>query len=203
MAKRATSAIITCAPTGAIHTPTMSPALPVTPTEIAEAALGAAVAGAVAALLVFVANRPDGQTDTAGSTAAPSTPAPTSAEESTEPEPTTPSAAETTEDGPVTAAEIRSFLGDYYALLPGNPDAAYARTGPTLRGISTPGDYRAFWRAFSSVDLGSVQATDGELTARAEVTFVADDGEVFAEVHDIVLVEGPGGELLVDSDRAV
>jgi uncharacterized protein (DUF849 family) len=38
--------IITCAVTGAIHTPTMSPHLPITPTEIAEAAIGAAEAGA-------------------------------------------------------------------------------------------------------------------------------------------------------------
>jgi len=38
--------IITCAVTGAIHTPTMSPYLPVTPQEIAEAAIGAAEAGA-------------------------------------------------------------------------------------------------------------------------------------------------------------
>ena len=38
--------IITCAVTGAIHTPTMSPYLPVTAQEIADAALGAAEAGA-------------------------------------------------------------------------------------------------------------------------------------------------------------
>jgi len=38
--------IITCAVTGAIHTPTMSPHLPVTPEEIADAAIGAAEAGA-------------------------------------------------------------------------------------------------------------------------------------------------------------
>jgi uncharacterized protein (DUF849 family) len=38
--------IITCAVTGAIHTPSMSPYLPVTPDEIAEAAIGAAEAGA-------------------------------------------------------------------------------------------------------------------------------------------------------------
>lgn len=38
--------IITCAVTGGIHTPTMSPHLPVTPDEIAEAAIGAAEAGA-------------------------------------------------------------------------------------------------------------------------------------------------------------
>jgi len=38
--------IITCAPTGSIHTPSMSPYLPVTPDQIAEAAIGAAEAGA-------------------------------------------------------------------------------------------------------------------------------------------------------------
>ena len=38
--------IITCAVTGAIHTPTMSPYLPITPEEIAEGAIGAAKAGA-------------------------------------------------------------------------------------------------------------------------------------------------------------
>ena len=38
--------IITCAPTGSIHTPSMSPHLPVTPDQIAQAAIEAAEAGA-------------------------------------------------------------------------------------------------------------------------------------------------------------
>jgi uncharacterized protein (DUF849 family) len=38
--------IITCAVTGSIHTPSMSPYLPITPDEIAEGAIGAAKAGA-------------------------------------------------------------------------------------------------------------------------------------------------------------
>src|SRR5665213_4027328 len=38
--------IITCAVTGSIHTPTMSPYLPLTPVEVAEQAIGAAEAGA-------------------------------------------------------------------------------------------------------------------------------------------------------------
>jgi 3,5-dioxohexanoate:acetyl-CoA acetone transferase len=38
--------IITCAVTGSIHTPTMSDALPITPDQIAEQAIGAAEAGA-------------------------------------------------------------------------------------------------------------------------------------------------------------
>ena len=38
--------IITCAINGAIHTPTMSPYLPITPAQMAESAIGAAKAGA-------------------------------------------------------------------------------------------------------------------------------------------------------------
>ena len=38
--------IITCAVTGAIHIPSQTPYLPITPDEIAESALGAAEAGA-------------------------------------------------------------------------------------------------------------------------------------------------------------
>src|SRR4026208_2027982 len=38
--------IITCAVTGSIHTPSMSPHLPVTAQEVADAAIGAAEAGA-------------------------------------------------------------------------------------------------------------------------------------------------------------
>jgi uncharacterized protein (DUF849 family) len=43
---KARKVIVTCAVTGAIHTPSMSPHLPVTADEIAEAAIGAAEAGA-------------------------------------------------------------------------------------------------------------------------------------------------------------
>jgi len=46
MAKQSRKVIITCAVTGSIHTPSMSPYLPVTPQEIADAAVGAAEAGA-------------------------------------------------------------------------------------------------------------------------------------------------------------
>jgi uncharacterized protein (DUF849 family) len=44
--KKKRKVMITCAVTGAIHTPSMSPHLPVTHSEIADAAIGAAEAGA-------------------------------------------------------------------------------------------------------------------------------------------------------------
>lgn len=49
--------IITCAVTGAIHTPSMSPYLPITGQEIADAAIGAAQAGA--AIVHLHARKPD------------------------------------------------------------------------------------------------------------------------------------------------
>ena len=54
--------IITCAVTGAIHTPSMSPHLPVTPEEIIDAAVGAAEAGA-ALVHVHARNPKTGQPD--------------------------------------------------------------------------------------------------------------------------------------------
>jgi uncharacterized protein (DUF849 family) len=55
-------AIITCAVTGSIHTPSMSPHLPVTAQEIAEAAIGAAEAGA-AIIHLHARNPKDGRPD--------------------------------------------------------------------------------------------------------------------------------------------
>jgi uncharacterized protein (DUF849 family) len=54
--------IITCAPTGGVHTPTMSPHLPITPEEIADASIEAAEAGA--AIIHLHARNPEtGQPD--------------------------------------------------------------------------------------------------------------------------------------------
>lgn len=56
------SVIITCAPTGGIHTPTMSPYLPITTADIAHAAIEAAEAGA--AIIHLHARNPEtGQPD--------------------------------------------------------------------------------------------------------------------------------------------
>lgn len=60
MAKRADKVIITCAVTGAIHTPTMSEHLPLTPEQIAAQAIDAAKAGA-AILHLHARNPADGR----------------------------------------------------------------------------------------------------------------------------------------------
>jgi uncharacterized protein (DUF849 family) len=62
MAASAKKVIITCAVTGSIHTPSMSPHLPVTPEEIADSALRAAEAGA-AIVHLHARNPVDGRPD--------------------------------------------------------------------------------------------------------------------------------------------
>lgn len=58
--RKSRKVIITCAPTGSIHTPSMSPYLPITPDEIAHAAIEAAEAGA-AILHLHARNPTDGR----------------------------------------------------------------------------------------------------------------------------------------------
>src|SRR3954468_1366328 len=55
--RKAKKVIISCAVTGSVHTPTMSPYLPITPDEIAEQAIEAAEAGA--AILHLHARNPE------------------------------------------------------------------------------------------------------------------------------------------------
>lgn len=57
--RKSSKVIITCAPTGSIHTPSMSPHLPVTSDQIAQAAISAAEAGA-AVLHLHARNSADG-----------------------------------------------------------------------------------------------------------------------------------------------
>ena len=59
---KARKVIITCAVTGSIHTPSMSPHLPVTAQEISDAAIGAAEAGA-AIVHLHARNPKDGRPD--------------------------------------------------------------------------------------------------------------------------------------------
>jgi uncharacterized protein (DUF849 family) len=57
MARKQSKVIVSCAVTGAIHVPSLTPHLPITPEEIADSAVGAAEAGA--AILHLHARDPD------------------------------------------------------------------------------------------------------------------------------------------------
>jgi serine/threonine protein kinase len=112
------------------------------------------------------------------------------------------SAAGSAAAGPVTADQMRSFLESYHGLLPGNTQAAYALTGPTLRGRESYPDYQQFWSRFSRVRLDNVQAQGGS-TATAEIEYDLTDGSRQRELHRFTLVRGADGNLLLDADEFV
>jgi serine/threonine protein kinase len=134
------------------------------------------------------------ETPATSSSAAPTSSAPAETT-SAAPTPTAPAGPE-----PGSAAEVQETLTSYYALLPGDPETAWGRTGPTLRSSISQAGYIRFWNRFDSVALGSVSASDGSLTATAPVTFV-ENGAREPEQHVFTFVRGDDGRLLVDSDR--
>ncbi len=198
----------------------------VTPAAAPRRSLGGLVAAGVALVLllvlggVWLVNRPDGGTtaapdatatsedvSTSSEPIAPTEDATTAAEppQTTAP-PTTASAttasATTPEPDVVTAAEVSDAITSYYALLPGDPQAAYGLTGPQLQEAASRGNYTSFWKRFDDVQLGPVSASDGSLEATAQVTYV-EDGVPQVEQHRFTLVEAEDGTLLMDLDVAV
>jgi hypothetical protein len=113
--------------------------------------------------------------------------------------PTTTTAPASAVAGAPTAAQLQAAVQSYYALLPGNPEAAWERTGPTLRQAESHDNYIRFWNRFSAVTLGPVSARDGSLVVTARVTFVQKDGGTSPEQHTITLIQDDG-QLLIDSD---
>ena len=181
------------------------------------ALLALALAAAVA---VAVASRQDGQPDatattrgsastspsvtaTASPSVIPRTTAPTTTSAtSTTPAPST-SAPRTTQPpsraptapvvGTATAAQLRTALVDYYALLPANRDAGWGRLTPHYqRTTATSRDYyESFWSAIDGVRVSDVSASAPQ-TVTATVTYDYQDGRVYVERTRYRLVDDDG-----------
>jgi serine/threonine protein kinase len=110
---------------------------------------------------------------------------------------TTPAAA--ARGGSLTAGNIRTFLTSYHQLVISNPHQAYTETGPTLRASESEPNYVNYWGQFSRVRLTGIQATDGQRTATATVTFTYRNGRQLIEQHRFTLLQR-GNSLVLDSD---
>jgi eukaryotic-like serine/threonine-protein kinase len=107
----------------------------------------------------------------------------------------------TTTTTPPTAADLQRAVIEYYALLPGNPQAAWARLGPTLqaKGFNA---YQTFWSGVDSVQAVPAKADPATMTVRVFVVYRRGDHRPLAEAHDLVLISS-GGTLLIDRDSKV
>jgi hypothetical protein len=104
---------------------------------------------------------------------------------------------------PVADKDVRNFLRDYHDLLPGDPQRAYALTGPSLQASVSYADYAAFWSQFDQVKLNDVRVAPDSLTATGTLEYDYANGGRQREEHRFTLVAAADGTLRMDRDDVV
>jgi hypothetical protein len=165
---------------------------------------------AVGLLLVVLVT---GQRDNGTATVAPtSVPAPTAepvspGQPSTTPSSTSPpsTTGSSTVSGPtstrptVDAARLRQVVTEYYTLLPGDPDQAWALLGPALRAQSRE-QYDQFWATVKDLRVDSVQVSGDTVTVELEYTQEGRGRVQETHQHAILTQDGTP---LINSDQVV
>lgn len=133
---------------------------------------------------------------TAEQTTPPPTTEPTTAPPTTTPAPTT--TPEPTADPSVPAADPVSFVQNYYALLPGDTDAAWAQLSPQAQSASGGRDgFDRFYAGMDSVTLRDARQT-GDDTVEGTVVFDRTNGTTTNEPYQFV-VSTEGGTTVIRS----
>ncbi|MGI8680348.1 MAG: serine/threonine-protein kinase [Jatrophihabitans sp.] len=117
--------------------------------------------------------------------------------------PSTSASASSSATGPLTASDLTQALDNYYALLPGNTDAAWMSLTATYR-TSTSGskaDYQTFWSAIRKVTTAKVVANPPG-SVEATITYFYNDGRVVDEDTSFGLVK-QGGIVKIDSSKVI
>jgi hypothetical protein len=101
------------------------------------------------------------------------------------------------------AVALAAAVSDYYALMPGNTDAGWARLTPAFQsGIAqNRGYYNSFWGGVRNVAATDVAAT-GPQTVQATITYTFTDGSVSVERTEYQLVQD-GTEFKIDNSSVL
>ncbi|WP_214365383.1 serine/threonine-protein kinase [Pseudonocardia sp. H11422] len=148
------------------------------------------------------------QTSTAADPApTPEVPAPTAAP-TTSATPRTTTAAPTTAPtttattsatAPATSSDSVTFVRNYYGLLPGNVDAAFALLSPAAQAQSGGIDgFRRFYGGLSAVAVEGAQAV-GDSTVQATIVFQRQDGTTTRERYRFVVGQNSSGSTILQS----
>ncbi len=161
--------------------------------------------GAVLAVLLVGGGGAYALTRGAAATPAPTPPAAAAPTTSAQPAPTS-SAAPTTSVTPSptpspapNAADPVAFIQRYYALLPGNPDAAFALLSPAAQSQSGGrAQFANFYASMSAVTLQDARQT-GDNTVSAHVRFVRKNGVTTNEPYSFKTSTSADGTTLMES----
>jgi hypothetical protein len=190
----------------------------------AAAAVLVVALGALAGFWLFGPDDPGGSgTEAEGATPSSTEPAPSPEPQSEEPQPEDTTAGDspdgtggtggaTEEPAPGTtpqpqggaAAPADDPVGAttaFFALIPGDLEAAYQLTSPRFQQRTPLANFTGFWDDFTSVQISNVQA-DGDDRATAQITYVRPDGTTEIEQHELRFEADGNGRLLLERDVA-
>lgn len=187
----------------------------------ALAVLGAVVLVAAVALGIYLLNRGEGGSPSAGSdTTTTTTQQPTTTEQQQPPaeptgeqqQPTTTTTATTTEPPAPTTTAVEQppaqvsavqAVTDYYGLLPNNLEAGYARLTDRFKAerAATFEQYRGWWSQMSAVSVSDVRE-EGPGAVSATVSYTWRGGDSTQERHRYTLVK-VNGQWAIDSQSNV
>ena len=97
---------------------------------------------------------------------------------------------------------LRSFLRGYYATVPGNLDAGWAKLGPHEQAQGRA-SYQRFWGSVRRVDAASIQAQPASSSAELTLTYHFRDGRVVVERQRLGLVRSGHDGWLIDDDTVL
>lgn len=165
---------------------------------LALVAGGVLVVAAVLALVLNGTGDQPGAPASPPAAAPPSSAAPSTPQQSTQQSPPPSSSAAET---PAASTPERA-VAEYYALLPGNLEAGYARLTQRFKQerSRTFASYQGFWSQMRAVNVGGLTAR-GDNTVSADVTYVYANGRTVHEHHVYTLVQQNGG-WAIDSQRS-
>ncbi|SOC47645.1 Serine/threonine protein kinase [Blastococcus aggregatus] len=117
-------------------------------------------------------------------------------------EPTEPTGQQPTEPVVAPATDPASAVRAFFALVPGNLDAAYQLTSPGFQQRFPLASFSGFWDDFSSVQISNIEPR-GDDRALADITYVRPDGSSTTERHELRFEADANGRLLLDRDEQV
>ncbi|MFF2557051.1 serine/threonine-protein kinase [Nocardia sp. NPDC058058] len=120
------------------------------------------------------------------------------------PPPTTTGESETTSAPADSATRAANFLRAHYALLPGNPAAAWARLTPAYQNrIGGYTAYQSFWTTVDAVTAWDVAADGSTLTVTYRLSFRYNNGKPIAAEQRRAQLIRSGDTFLIDSAELI
>jgi len=102
--------------------------------------------------------------------------------------------------GKPTASQLEDAVAGYYALLPNDLEQAWRLLGPDLQ-QGGYGSYTKFWGRFREVRAQVQQADPTRMTVRVIVVYSIGDRRATAELHELTMIQGSDGHLLINRDK--